>query len=79
MSGKHVCEDALLDAGCGRQHNVSVTNRTRDRVITDSDLRYWEHDQDTDRYNRKSMATEGRRATLSEGLIGQHITREVRA
>ena len=57
----------------------SAASRTRDCDIAEPGHRYREHAQDTDRYNGKSTATEGRRATLSEEPVGQHITRRVRA
>ena len=37
------------------------------------------HEQDEDRCNGKSTATEGWRATLSEVLVGPHVTRRFRA
>ena len=46
-----------------------------DRVITESDQRCREHEQDTDRRDRKPTTIEGRRATLPEELVGQHTSR----
>ena len=48
---------------------VPPASRTRDRDIAELGQRYREHEQDTDRCNGKSTATEGRRATLSEELV----------
>ena len=39
---------------------VPSTSRTRDRVITESGQRYSEHEQDTDRCDRKSTTIQGR-------------------
>ena len=54
------------------------TSRTRDRVITESDHRHGEYEQGTNRRDRKSSSTAGRRATLPEELVEQHATRRVR-
>ena len=45
-----------------------------DRVISEFGQRCREHEQDTDRRDRKLATIEGRRATLREELVGQHIT-----
>ena len=49
-------------------------SRIRDRAITESDQRHREHEQDTDRRDKKLTTIEGRRATLPEEFVGQNAS-----
>ena len=59
-----------------RHQMMATLQRVEEQTVSSqSGQRFREHEQDTDRCDRKSTTIERRRATLPEELVGKHTTR----